>query len=171
MSGLDMLAQSELFQDLTEDDLEKVREIAHERFFLENEVIFNEGDQGDSLFLIIEGTVRVERGEAGVESSAGTTEVIAILHSGNIFGEMAIMDRDTRSATVAANEYVKALEIRREDLERLLASDKDLALKCYRNFIRVLCGRLRSTNESLGFARTLLDSMMAKEREEQENKG
>jgi CRP/FNR family cyclic AMP-dependent transcriptional regulator len=159
MSGLDMLAQSELFQDLTEDDLEKVREIAHERFFLENEVI------------IIEGTVRVERGEAGVESSAGTTEVIAILHSGNIFGEMAIMDRDTRSATVAANEYVKALEIRREDLERLLASDKDLALKCYRNFIRVLCGRLRSTNESLGFARTLLDSMMAKEREEQENKG
>ena len=163
MAVKDMVGQGELFQGLDEDDLEKVREIAHEKIFLENEVIFSEGDEGDALYLIVEGTVRVERGEAGLEESAGTMEVIAILHPGNIFGEIAIMDKETRSATVAANESVKALEIKSKDFENLLASDKDLALKCYGNFIRVLCTRLRSTNESLSFARTLLDGMMAKQ--------
>ncbi len=168
MAGIDILGQSELFQDLSMDDLEKVREIAHDKFFLENEIIFREGDEGDALYLIIEGTVRVERGQAGMEQTAGTMNVIAILHPGNVFGEMAIMDRDKRSATVAANESVKALEIRREDFDELLDSDKNLALKCYRNFIKVLCSRLRSTNESLAFSRTLLESLMAKDKQEQE---
>ena len=167
MAANDMLGQSELFQGLDEDELERVREIAHERFFIENEVIFSEGDEGDALYLILEGTVRVEKGEAGLEESAGTMEVIAILRPGNIFGEIAIMDRDTRSATVAANEPVKALEIKRDDFEIILTVDTDLALKCYRNFIRVLCKRLRSTNESLTFARSLLDGMMARQREDQ----
>ncbi len=165
MAEKDMLAESELFHGLDDMDLKKVRAIARERYFLENEIVFFEGDEGESMYLILEGTVRVERGEGGPEGSAGTVEVVAILYPRDVFGEIAIMDRETRSATVAANEALKALEIQRKDFEELLASDKDLALKCYRNFIRVLCHRLRSTNESLAFSRALLEGLMAKERE------
>jgi CRP/FNR family cyclic AMP-dependent transcriptional regulator len=166
MAEKDLLAQCGIFQGLDDNDLEKVRAIAHEKYFLENEIIFSEGDEGEAMYLIMEGTVRVEKGESGLEGSAGTVEVIAVLYPSEVFGEIAIMDRETRSATVAANEPIKALEIRREDFEELLASDKDLALKCYRNFIRLLCHRLRSTNESLSFARTLLEGLMAKEKEQ-----
>lgn len=164
MTEKDLLAESELFQDLTDDELEKIISIASEKYFIENETIFSEGDVGEAMYLILEGTVRVERGEAG------SVEVIAILYPGNVFGEIAIMDKDKRSATVQANEPLRALEITREDFEKLLASDKDMTLKCYRNFIKILCARLRATNESLTFSRSLLEGIMARDSEKTKEK-
>jgi len=154
MERTEFLKKTVLFKDLSTFELIKVNKVTRTRHFQPDEVVFREGTVGDSLFIVKKGSVRVTKlGDGGQE------KVLAILNAGDHFGEIALVDHQTRSATIIANEETELIQIKDEDFNRLLEEDKEIALKFYKTFLKVLCMRLRDTNESLTFSRTLLESM------------
>ncbi|RME06824.1 MAG: cyclic nucleotide-binding domain-containing protein [Deltaproteobacteria bacterium] len=150
MDSIDYLRDSLLFEELTEEELARVAAIGRERTFEKDTEIIREDDMGDSLFLILDGSVRVYKTELSKEE-----EVINTLYVGDHFGEIALIDHQPRSATVVANETCRMLEIKRDDFQRLLETDDALALKIYRAFVQALCQRIRETTESFVFLKTM----------------
>lgn len=155
LDPIKFLAQSEVFTGLNQTQLEKVAQAMQTITLNPQERIFSEGEEGDSFYLIVAGTVRVVKtGEAGEE------EVIALLKPGMSFGEMALIDKETRSASVITNESCQLLRMKKTDFEKLLKTDSELALVVYQNFVRLLSARLRKTSESLTFSRAMLEEMI-----------
>ncbi len=102
-------------------------------------VILKERDPGDSFFVLLEGTVRVVKGDTP----------IADLEAGAHFGEMALVDDSPRSATIKALERCKTLAIPRERFYELLRQDAQLAVKLLWAFVQVLTVRLRLSSSEL----------------------
>lgn len=127
------LKRVELFSQLPGRELLNLAFIAEQVTFPEDSLIFEEGSEGDCLYLILSGQVRVSR--------SGRT--ITQLGPRECFGEMAILDRAPRSATVTAVERVQALRIERDSFYELLAQKREIAL----GIIRILVHRLRESNE------------------------
>jgi CRP-like cAMP-binding protein len=140
----DELRSVELFAGLKDRALERVASIAHEEAHAKNTSIFQHGDVGDKVYLILEGKVRIGRQVPGVGE-----EALAVLGPGQVFGEMALLDEATRSADAIAHDRCKLLAIAKEDLDDLLFQDKELAYEVLWSTVHMLVGRLRSTNDKL----------------------
>ncbi len=107
---LDILRAVPLFADLDERSLQAVAMFAHDASFRADEVVMLEGEPGDTFYVIVEGTVRIERGDRTIRSMTG----------GGFFGEIALIDQRPRTATVICVTDIRALEIHRHEFERLL---------------------------------------------------
>ncbi|MCH7990984.1 MAG: cyclic nucleotide-binding domain-containing protein [Gemmatimonadetes bacterium] len=140
----EVIKQSAIFRDLEEDELEQVAEICEVQELKFDEYIFREGDEGDRLYIISKGEVRISRDVPGTGE-----EAIAILKQGACFGEMAVLDPSERSTDAISNSRCTLLSISRSDFELLLDSDRDLAHKLLWSVVRLLCQRLRVTNDNL----------------------
>jgi CRP/FNR family cyclic AMP-dependent transcriptional regulator len=125
----------DLFSKIPGEDLTQVAGIALEVNFERDELIFQEGEMGDSLYLIVDGSVMVHR--QGKE--------ITRLSEKEAFGEMAILDNEPRSASVTAVTDVSCLKIERQDFYELMSEKVEIAY----GIIRVLTGRLREANHKL----------------------
>jgi CRP-like cAMP-binding protein len=104
-----------------------------ERFavtFQKGDIIFCEYEPGDTFYLIQSGSVGIIRIIGGLEKT------LDILHPGEIFGEMAILEEAPRSATAIAYEQVKALEFNRENFEVLMMGNPQIALKLLKLFTK-----------------------------------
>jgi len=145
MEKLEIMRQVILFKELEKDDLNRLAEIATEEIFPVTGLVFEEGSPGDAFFIVKYGTVAVVKGN----------EEVARMGQGQHFGEMALLDNDTRSATITAVERTELIRIKRQDLETLLAKDNALGMRVYRAIARYLCGRLRHTTADLAFMRGL----------------
>ena len=102
-------------------------------------VIFQEGEEGDQMFIIQEGLVKVSRPVGGKE------HVLAVLGKGDFFGEMALVTRERRTATVTALEPVRLLAFNREGFLNMINKNPRIAL----NIIDKLCRRLAYANQHL----------------------
>jgi CRP/FNR family transcriptional regulator, cyclic AMP receptor protein len=129
------LKSVDLFAKIPGEDLAQIAGIAQEVSFEQGELIIQEGEMGDSLFLIIEGQVQVHR--LGRE--------ISRLGERDAFGEMALLDHEPRSASVTAQSDVTCLKVEREDFFELMSEKIEIA----HGIIRVLTHRLREANEKL----------------------
>jgi CRP/FNR family cyclic AMP-dependent transcriptional regulator len=128
-----------LLAKLPHDDLRQLAAIARVQNFRTNAVIFRQGEPGDSLHAIVEGSVRIE-----VVSPSGAETTMAILGPGECFGELAILDGRPRSANAVANQPTKTLVVTRQDFIRWLTDKPRSALL----LLETLSLRLRSTNEA-----------------------
>ncbi len=99
-------------------------------------VIFSEGDEGDQMYIIQDGTVKISRIIGGKE------QILAIFGKGDFFGEMAIVNRVKRSAAATALEPVKLLAFNREGFLNMINKNAKIAL----NMIDKLCRRLQNAN-------------------------
>jgi CRP/FNR family transcriptional regulator, cyclic AMP receptor protein len=124
------LKSIDLFSQIPGEDLAQVALIATEESREQGEEIFGEGEAGDALYLVLDGKVRVHRGD----------RQIAELGERECFGEMAILDASPRSATVTAVTDTNLLKISREDFQEIMAEKPEIAL----GIIKVLSHRLRS---------------------------
>ncbi|HEY4217057.1 MAG TPA: cyclic nucleotide-binding domain-containing protein [Gemmatimonadaceae bacterium] len=140
----ELLRKVAIFKDLDADELAAVADLCKEERFVSGEYIFREGEPGNRLFLILSGEVRISRNVPG-----SGEEALAVLKPGALFGEMAVFDRSERSTDAISNGGTTALTIARPDFEMLLDFDRDLAHKVLWGCVRLLSGRLRSTNDSL----------------------
>lgn len=140
---LDVLHKMPLFRHLTYQELVRVLNITEVRSFESEERVVEEGDEGDELFIVLTGRVRVHSGEA----------VLTHLGPGQHLGEMALVDKAPRSASVSADEPSKLLVIRRRDFFDIIRKDHAIAVKLLWSFLGVLTERLRATNRELGEAR------------------
>lgn len=143
---LDILHKMPLFRFVTYQELVRVLNITHVEHFVAGENIVEEGDEGDELFVVLTGRVKVHSGD---------TELVE-LGPGQHFGEMALIDKAPRSASVTAVEDSKLLSIKRRDFFDLIRKDHDVAVKLLWSFLGVLAKRLRSTSRELGEAREQL---------------
>jgi CRP/FNR family cyclic AMP-dependent transcriptional regulator len=141
---LGLIKKAAVFADLTDSELERVGEICSEQHFKSSQTIFSEGEPGNRLFIISDGEVRISRNVPG-----SGEEALAVLKPGACFGEMAVFDRSTRSTDAIANTDCSLLTISRSDFEMLLDFDRDLAYKILWSVVKLLCERLRITNDNL----------------------
>ena len=105
-----LLREVPLFGDLDEPAIQAVAVLAHEAAFKAGDVLMFEGEAGDAFFVIVEGTVRIERGGRAIRS----------LTAGGYLGEIALYDRRPRTATATATTDVRVLAIRAHEFERLM---------------------------------------------------
>ncbi len=141
---LSLIKKAAIFADLNETELERVLEICTEQQFKFGQTIFKEDEPGNRLYIISEGEVRVSRDVPG-----SGEEALAVLKPGACFGEMAVFDRSTRSTDAIANTDCVLVTIARSDFEMLLDFDRDLAHKILLSVVKLLCERLRITNDNL----------------------
>ena len=135
-----LLSQVPVFETLGEAELARVSEVAVPRRFPAGQVIFREGDQSDTCYVMRSGHARAVREHAG-----GRTLSLAHFGPGDIFGELALFDDERRSATVETLDEVEAIAILGADMRRLLREHPDIAAK----IVISLGRRLREANERL----------------------
>jgi CRP-like cAMP-binding protein len=135
-----LLHQVPVFSALAEPELERVAEVTVPRQFAAGEVVFREGDESDTCYVVRSGHARAIR-----EHQDGRSITLARFGPGDIFGELAMFDDEKRSATVEALEPTEAIAILGGDMRRLLREHPDIAVK----LIAAIARRLRETNERL----------------------
>ena len=143
-----MLQRSPLFRGLASPALERIATLAIERKFHGGEIVFNQGDPGDALYAVVTGAIRISTGAAD-----GREIFLNIMEPGDSFGEIALLDGGTRTATAVAMVASELVSLRRDHLLALLEREPRVALELLR-----LCGeRLRWTSGLLEDA-ALLDA-------------
>ena len=141
---LELLRQTDLFQGLTPEELGKITGISAKESKKPGEVIFEEGVEGNSFYLVLKGEVRISKIIPGVGE-----EALVILKKGSYFGEMSLIDNQPRSAHAIVNKPTELMVIERGDFEKLLSHDKEMAYKLLWTFLRTLSRRLRETNDKI----------------------
>lgn len=142
----EQLARVPFFEGLTREALALIADVTTEESHATGTKLFQYGDPGDKLFIILEGKVRISRELAGMGE-----EALAVLGPGEVFGEMSLLDESPRSADARVHERCRALIITKESFDDLLFLHKDLAYEVLWNCVRILSVRLRETNEKLTF--------------------
>lgn len=144
MQKVNVLGRSPLFEMLAQPELQLLAELSRERRFGAGETIFEEGDLGDSLFVIVSGEVEVVR-----KGADGQDRVIATLKAPLFFGEMSLIDKEYRSATVRAKTEAELLHLSAENLNTFRKNYRDGFTFVVINIARVMSSRLRETNSKL----------------------
>jgi CRP/FNR family cyclic AMP-dependent transcriptional regulator len=135
-----LLAGTEVFGGLEERELREVAQVAVPRSWERGELIFREGDTGDTCYLVKDGAVILTR-----EHQDGRMIALTECRSGDMFGELAMFRGETRSASAEAVEPTTAVALLAPDMQRLIKRNPDLALK----LLAALAERVRRTTERL----------------------
>jgi len=134
------LKESYIFSGVKDSGLLIILQHMKENIFSAGETIFSEGEAGDSLHIIISGVVRVVK-----YSKDGKTKTLAILKRKDGFGEMALLTKEARSATVEAFEDTKTLSISRENFEDVISKEPSISLQ----IIKSLSERLSKADRDI----------------------
>ncbi len=137
---IELLHRVPVFAELGEEELQRVADVAVPRRFGAGEVVFREGDESSTCYVVRSGHARAVR-----EHTDGRSITLATFGPGDIFGELAMFDGERRSATIEALEPTEAIAILSGDMRRLLREHPDIAVK----LLSSLASRLRQTNERL----------------------
>jgi uncharacterized membrane protein len=119
-----LLAELELFEHVTEEDRASLAEFIDIRRLEAGETLFKTGEPGESLYIVRDGEV-----ELFIRDTAGQKILLAIAGSGEVFGELALLDRGPRTATAMALADTELLELDREDLLLLFHKSPTAALR------------------------------------------
>jgi len=133
-----------IFSQIPKEVLAPVTNVIRVVNFPAQSVIFNEGSQGDRMFLLEKGQVRISKFISGIGE-----EALSILDEGSYFGEMSLIDTFPRSATAIAHTDCVLYEIYRDDFIDMLQSDRDLAYFMMWALLKTFSQRLRETNEKI----------------------
>ena len=130
-----ILKSVDLFKTIPAENLSRISQITEEVQFEANTPIFAEGDYGDSLFIVVNGNVKIHKGD---------TELVT-LGKGSCLGEMALLDDEPRSADATVTEDSILFQIEQEGFYEVMGSQSDIM----EGIIKLLTGRLRDANEKL----------------------
>jgi CRP/FNR family transcriptional regulator, cyclic AMP receptor protein len=139
-SPVELLRSVPLFADLEQGELENFSHVAVPRSFPAATRVFHEGDHSDACYIVRSGSFRVTR-----EHSDGRAITLATLGPGDIFGELAMLDGEVRSASVEALSDGELLALPASEVRGLLARHPDITVK----LVAALVRRLRAANERI----------------------
>ncbi|MCE9577465.1 MAG: cyclic nucleotide-binding domain-containing protein [Deltaproteobacteria bacterium] len=139
---LEVLKAMQMFRYLSYKELVRVMNITETADFGADDAIFHEGAQGDAMYVVMSGMVRLSK--AGIP--------VAELGKGQHFGEMSLVDRSVRSLTATAAETARLAVIKRKDFYDIIKKEPALAVKLLWSFVQVLGARLRKTTSDLSDA-------------------
>ncbi|HWJ75113.1 MAG TPA: Crp/Fnr family transcriptional regulator [Kaistia sp.] len=135
-----LLKLNSMFADLDAQELQRIAALCQTQHLPAGAVLFQKGDDGDALFGIRKGQVRIETGIAD-----GTRLTLNILGSGDMFGEVAVLDGEPRTADAIADEPSELFILRRADFLAHLEREPRVAVK----LIALLCQRIRWMSERM----------------------
>lgn len=138
-----------LFRLLTKKDITSLLNLMHERSYVSGEYIFYQGDPGLGLYLIREGEVLISR-----ENDNGEKIQLAVIHKGDFFGELALVDNEKRSASAIANSDTKLSVIFKPDLDEFIERYPKKGIKILQGIAEITALRLRTLNEDYFNLRT-----------------
>ncbi|MCK9245299.1 MAG: cyclic nucleotide-binding domain-containing protein [Candidatus Marinimicrobia bacterium] len=143
MDTIAILRNSELTHGLSDPELKELTGLFRGRHVTRDETIFKEGEPSEELYIIAKGRVSVLIYSA---SHPGELEKIASLRDNELFGEFALIDGSSRSATVIAEENTDLIFVDNIAFHRHLAANEHVGYIIMRNIAKVLTGKLRKTN-------------------------
>jgi CRP-like cAMP-binding protein len=138
------LANSKLFNALSEGELAALSSIATPVHFKRGESIFQESEVGDSFYQVVEGKVSITK-----RDSTGVEREVASLSGNEILGEMALLSEAPRSASATCVEDTQLLRILKSDFDDLLEAGNVHVHRVVRHMAKVLCGRVSEMNNAL----------------------
>lgn len=144
----ELLSKMPLFARLSEREMLRMMQVAEVVSYEPGEVVVQEGDRGDELFIVQSGEVQISRGET----------ILNDFGPGEHFGEMALIRAVPRSATVTASEPSDLIVLHRSDFFEVLRKEPELAVKLLWQFLGVLADRLDQTSRDLSTAREELNA-------------
>ena len=136
---LQLLKDVVLFKDLSMRDLRMVNSLMHERRYLADEVIFDEGEEGQGLFIVLSGRVKIVL-------PANQDMMLLELGPGAFFGEVALLDQSVRTAQARAVEDTHIVALFRTEFYSLLETHSAIASRISFQLARVLAARLRQSS-------------------------
>jgi CRP/FNR family cyclic AMP-dependent transcriptional regulator len=128
-----LLKSLAIFEETPETVLAEVAEILEEEEFEPGKIIFQAGDIGQCMYIIFKGAVRIHKGE----------HTLALLKENDFFGELSLLDTDTRSASATADSETLLLKIDQEPFYELMEN----RIEVVKGIIKTLCRRLKAQNE------------------------
>ncbi|HUH79953.1 MAG TPA: Crp/Fnr family transcriptional regulator [Solirubrobacteraceae bacterium] len=137
---VELLAGVPAFETLDHSDLGRIADVAVPRSFEAGELVFREGDDSDTCYIVRDGHARAIRSHGD-----GRTITLATFGPGDIFGELAMFEDERRSATVEAMSPTTVVGVLGGDMRRLMSEHPGIAMR----LAVALAGRLRETNERL----------------------
>jgi CRP-like cAMP-binding protein len=140
----DALGAVPFFRELTPEELDRMIALGRLVTYPKDGTLFREGDPGEALYIVVDGSVRISKVVLGAKE-----EAMAFIERGGCFGEMALFDEFPRSATAIAHEECRVLFIEKEAFLELLRSDPVIARKTLWAFCRTLSVRLRETTDRI----------------------
>ncbi len=141
------LADSPLLVALTPQQLARFIASGDTRRYRRGEQIIAEGETGDALYVILEGSVTIRHPDQRVMATLSGEDTMDSQYEGDFFGEMSVLDHEPRSATVvASSEEVELFRISKEKVFALFASDTDFQVVFLLNLARILSRRIRRSN-------------------------
>jgi CRP/FNR family transcriptional regulator, cyclic AMP receptor protein len=141
---IDQLKSLALLRHLPEASLPELARVLKVQTVPAGDLVFEEGSAGDTMFLLALGQVRIEK-----QLEAGGFAELALLSPGDVFGEMALIERLPRSARAVAHTDATLFALARPELERWLASEPMMAVGLFVELLRVLSHRLRRSSREL----------------------
>ncbi len=128
-----LLKSLSIFKDTPETILAELAPLMQEAEVEQDEIIFEEGETGDCMYIIFSGQVQIHKGKIG----------LAVLGEKEVFGELSLLDAETRSASATAATDCFLFKIDQEPFYELIDSRPEVAM----GFIKILCKRLRQIND------------------------
>lgn len=143
MKSLEFLASHPTFKDFTRDDLTALADQCEEARFERDQPIFQDEDPGDRMYIIRSGSVKIYKTVRAFEKT------LTVLSAGDVFGEMALLDGQPRSASARALEGSEAVVLPKAKFFELREKSPKVALKLMDLLVRFLSQRLRAANKNL----------------------
>ena len=140
MNHMDFLRNVSLFESLDQQELEALSDLTFTRSFGKDGVIILAEEEGDTLFILKKGQVKVS-----IVSEEGREVILSLLGPGSVFGELSLLDGKPRSANVVATEDTDLLMLRRSDFIQLIYKTPQIATA----LLAELACRLRKTDRQL----------------------
>ena len=128
-----VLKSLNLFKETPENILADLAPLMKEMQYEQGTEIFKEGETGDCMYIIQQGNIKIHKGNT----------TLAILKEKEVFGELSLLDADTRSASASADTDCILYKIDQEPFYELMDERPEVA----KGFIKILCQRLRTMNE------------------------
>ncbi|MEY2917168.1 MAG: hypothetical protein RIS73_882 [Bacteroidota bacterium] len=128
-----LLKSLSIFKETPETILAELAPLMQEDEVEQGTVVFEENEPGDCMYIILSGEIQIHKGKI----------TLAILHEKEVFGELSLLDAETRSATATAKTDCILFKIDQEPFYELIDTRPEVA----RGFIKILCNRLRKLNE------------------------
>ena len=130
------------FQELSEDELKKLAQVMEERTFKKGEIIFNEGEEGKALYLLIDGEVEVVKTMKGWYK-----ETLAVFKRGRLFGELSFLSGKNHSALARTTQDVKVYVLTKDQYDKLEKNDPVITQKIMKVIALTLSTALQKMNE------------------------
>ena len=164
---IELLRDIAIFLTLDGGEMEQVLSITRERRFGGGEIVMEEGGEGDTMYVVLEGEVEVSKSllmKFGDNDFRETEKVLTRFRPEDhmVFGEMALIGEDTRSATIITMEECRLLEINRSDFLQLLRSSPAIGVKVLLKISELLISRLRRASEDTIRLTTALSIALSK---------